>query len=101
MAKDCDTVAKMMTEQGCTAKRVTKEGIQERVESIEFKTIELAGQKMMFCGIRLRGGFVVVGKPAVCISPENWRDEIGQKISYDNSFEEIWKLEAYRLMTSN
>ena len=51
---------------------------------------------MMYCGIKMDNGFVAVGKPATCISPENWRDE--KKISYDNT-DELWKLEAYRLMS--
>lgn len=95
MAKDCDKVAEMMKEQGCTGERITKEGIEAKIDSVEYSTIVLAGQKMMFCGIRLKSGFVQVGKPATCIDPSNWRDEIGQKISYDNAFEELWKLEAY------
>jgi hypothetical protein len=44
-------------------------------------------------------GFTVVGKPATCIDPENWRDSIGQEISYDNAFSEIWRLEAYRKLS--
>lgn len=59
----------------------------------------MAGNKFMYCGIRMIGEFVVVGKPAACIDPENWRDEIGQQISFNNTFEEIYKLEAYRKMT--
>ena len=99
MAQNHEEVAQMMKDLKCTAKAVTKELIDSRIEQVDYQTINIAGQKMMFCGIRLKGGFVVVGKPAVCISPENWRDEIGKKVSFDNSFSEIWKLEAYRLMT--
>ena len=61
----------------------------------------IAGQKMMYCGIKMDNGFVAVGKPATCIDPANWRDEIGQQVSYDNSFEELWKLEAYRMMSGS
>lgn len=97
MAKDCDKVAEMMDKLGCTGKRVTKELIESRIQEVDYQTVVIAGQKMMFCGIKMLGGFVAVGKPAVCIDPANWRDEIGQKISYDNSFEELWKLEAYHM----
>ena len=99
MAKNCDKIAKMMEEKGCTGKRVTLDLIESRIVDVEYQTITIAGQKMMYCGIRMDNGFVAVGKPATCIDPSNWRDEIGQKISYDNSFEELWKLEAYRLMS--
>lgn len=97
MAKNPDKVTSMMEELGCTGKRVTKELIESRIESVDYQTVVIAGQKMMFCGIRMLGGFVAIGKPAVCIDPSNWRDEIGQQISYDNAFEELWKLEAYHM----
>lgn len=99
MAKNCDEVAKMMEKLGCTGEHITKSGIQERIEEIDYQTIELAGSKFMYCGIRMKGGFVVTGQPAACIDPANWRDEIGQKISFDNTFSEIWRLEAYRKMS--
>ena len=99
MAQTHEEVTKMMKDLGCTAKTVTKELIESRIEQVDYQTVQIAGVKMMFCGIRLKGGFVAVGKPAVCISPENWRDEIGQKVSFDSTFSEICKLEAYRLMT--
>lgn len=99
MAQNHEEVTRMMKDLECTAKAVAVELINSRIEQVDYQTINIAGQKMMFCGIRMKGGFVVVGKPAACISPENWRDEIGQKVSFDNSFSEIWKLEAYRLMT--
>lgn len=99
MAKNCDEIAKMMDEQECTGVRITKELIESRITEVDYQIIVIAGQKMMYCGIRMDNGFVVVGKPATCIDPSNWRDEIGQKISYDNAFDELWKLEAYRFMS--
>lgn len=98
MAKDWDKVTEMMKDLGCTGKRVTKELIKSRITEVDYQTVVIAGQKMMYCGIRMDNDFVAIGKPATCIDPANWRDEIGQKISYDNSFEELWKLEAYRMM---
>lgn len=91
-------IEQMMVDLGCTADHVSSNSIHERIEQVGFETIELCGTKLMFCGIKMRGGFVVVGKPAACISPENWRDEIGRKVSFENSFDEIYKLEAYRKM---
>ena len=88
----------MMEELKCTGDRVTSDSIKARIVEVDYKTIVIAGQQLMYCGIRMDNGFVVVGKPATCIDPANWRDEIGRKISYDNTFSEIWKLEAYRKM---
>lgn len=85
----------MMEELKCDGDYISCTHIIKRIDSVDFQTINLAGQKLMYCGIRMKGGFVVVGKPATCIDPSNWRDEIGKKISFENSFEEIFKLEAY------
>lgn len=101
MSKDVLELEKMANELKCDAPRVTKELIESRIQTVAYETVNIAGQKLMYCGIKMDNGFVVIGKPATCISPENWRDEIGQKISYDNSFDEIWKLEAYRMLSEN
>ena len=99
MAQNHERIAEMMVELGCTGEHIAASGIQERIEEIDYVTVNLAGSKFMYCGIKMRGGFVVTGKPAACIDPANWRDEIGQKVSFDNAFSEIWRLEAYRTMS--
>ncbi|AVF60447.1 MULTISPECIES: Gp49 family protein [Vibrio] len=93
-------IQEMMEELGCTGKRVKPQDIVDRIEEIDFQTVTLAGNKFMYCGIKMKGGFVVVGKPATCIDPENWRDQIGRQVSFNNTFEEIYKLEAYRKMSA-
>lgn len=101
MPKNCDEVEELTKKLNCTGKRITKEGIESRIRGVEYETVEICGQKLMYCGIRMDSGFVVVGSPATCMDPSNWRDEIGQKVSYDNSFSEIWKLEGYRSMAES
>jgi len=86
----------MMQELGCKGDYISSKSITDRIESTEFSTVTLCDHMFMYCGIKMKGGFVVVGKPATCIDPENWREEIGQKISFENTFSEIYKLEAYR-----
>ncbi|BFN33577.1 hypothetical protein VHTUMSATKI_37720 [Vibrio harveyi] len=83
---------------GCTGDRVKLQDIIDLIEEIDFQTVAIAGNKFMYCGIRMKGDFVVVSKPVTCIGPDNWRDEIGQKFSFDNYVEEIYKIEAYRKM---
>ncbi len=90
---------------GASGKRITESGILERIVSVEHKTVELCGVKMMFCGIALKTEdpkrpFVVVGEPSIVIDDANWRKEIGEQVSFDNSFNEIWKLEAYRFFNT-
>ena len=99
MTKDVDAVEQMAKDLNCTGHRVTKALIESHIVETEYKTITLCGQKLMYCGIKMKNSFVVVGKPATCIDPENWRDEIGKKISYDNSFDDIWRLEGYRMLS--
>ncbi len=100
MPQNPTEVEKMMEAEGCTGDRVTSELIDSRIVEVDYKTVVIAGQKLMYCGIRMDNGFVAVGKPATCIDPENWRDSIGEKISYDNTYSELWRLEAYRKMSS-
>jgi len=99
MALNHTEVEKMLDELGCTGDRVTSELIKSRIVEVEYQTVTLCGQKFMYCGIKMDNGFVVTGKPSVCIDPENWREEAGKKISYDNAFSEIWRLEGYRKLS--
>lgn len=92
-----ETTEQMSKDLNCDAPRVSLELIKERIAEVDYQTVRIAGQKMMFCGIKMDNGFVVVGSPATCVDEDNWRDEIGQQVSYDNSFREIWKLEGYRM----
>lgn len=98
MAQNPEKIEDMMQELDCSAPSVTKEQIDSNIESVDYVTVRIAGQKFMYCGIKMKNGFVVVGKPAACINEENWRDEIGREISYDNAYSELWRLEAYSNM---
>ena len=99
MAQNPDKIAEMMDDLDCTGERITKELIESRIAEVGYETVDICGQKLMYCGIRMDNGFTVVGKPATCIDPLNWRDEIGREVSYDNTFSEIWRLEAYRKLS--
>lgn len=99
MTKNPDKIEKTMDELKRTGRKVTKDLIESRIVEVDYQTIVIAGQKMMYCGIRMDNGFVVVGKPATCIDPDNWRDETGKTVSYDNAFENLWQLEAYRMLS--
>ncbi len=80
-------------------------GILDRIVGVEYQTVTLCGVSMMFCGIALKTEnpdrpFVITGTPSVCIDPANWREQIGQKVSFENTFDKIWQLEAYRFVTA-
>ncbi|MFV8383415.1 Gp49 family protein [Vibrio parahaemolyticus] len=98
--KPSTEIQTMMAELGCTGDKVKSQDIVDRIEEVDFQTVTLAGHKFMYCGIRMKGGFVVVGEPSVCIDPANWRDEIGRQVSFNNTFEQIYKFEAYRKVSA-
>ena len=51
---------------------------------------------LTFCVLVLENGFTVTGESA-CASPENFNEEIGKKIAYENARNKIWQLEGYLL----
>jgi len=88
-------IEEMMEKLGCKGDYISSKSITEKIDSMEFSKVQLCGHMFLYCGIKMKSGFVVVGKPATCIDPDNQRDAIGQKISFENTFSEIYKLEAY------
>lgn len=81
--------------------KLTCEEIDSHIVEVEYHTIEMFGKRMMFCGIKMDNGFVAVGEPSVCINDLDWDDVTGRDISYNNSYNELWKLEAYRKMAKD
>lgn len=71
-------------------------GYQTRDESIDMATYPSALDLLTFCVITLKNGFTVTGESA-CASPENFNEEIGRKIAYENARNKIWPLEGYLL----
>lgn len=51
---------------------------------------------LTFCVLVLENGFTVTGESA-CASPENFNEEIGRKVAYQNALEKVWLLEGYLL----
>lgn len=100
MAHDFKNVEEMMEKLGCKANYISQLHITERIVEVGYEKVRSCGQLFMFCFIKMDNGFVVSGKPATCMNEANWRDEIGMKISFDNTFSEIFKLEAYRTMSA-
>ena len=98
MAKNPDKIEIMAKELECTAPRITKESIDANIKEVDYVTVVIAGQKFMYCGIKMSNGFVAVGNPSTCVDEKNWREAMVKEISYNNSYEGLWQLEAYRRM---
>lgn len=81
-------------EKGLNAPRLTPADIDAAIVDKTFTV--LPSGKTMICELVLRNGFTVIGKSAV-VSIDNFDQEIGEKVSYENARNEVWQLEAYLL----
>lgn len=91
----------MMKELGCKGAYISSKQINSLIEDVYFLKETIFDSTFMYCFLKMKGGFIQVGTPSVCISESNFRDEIGKKISFENSFDELYKLEAYRTLASD
>jgi hypothetical protein len=76
------------------APRLTPQHIDSRIKGVTFT--RLPSMKVMVCEMTLANGFTVRGESAI-VSPENFRQEIGEKVSKDRAYGKIWELEGYLL----
>lgn len=51
---------------------------------------------LTFCVLVLKNGYTVTGESA-CVSPENYRQDVGRKIARENAVNKIWPLMGYEL----
>ncbi len=79
------------------AERVTPEYIKSRIAATTFTRI---GETVTHCRIVLDNGFSVSGESA-CVNPENYNQQIGEKIAYDNAFRQLWPLFGFLLAEKN
>lgn len=54
---------------------------------------------MTLCFITMRGGFVVTGQSS-CIDTKDFDKQLGEDYAYQDAFNKIWELEAYRIKES-
>lgn len=86
----------MIEEKGLTAPRVTKEKIKGLIQDARYYV--LSGTMITICVLTLENGYTVTGESA-CVSPENFNDEVGRQVAFENAFDKIWPLEDYLLKT--
>lgn len=75
------------------APRVTKEAIESRIANTTFHRI---GETVTLAHIELDNGYSVRGESA-CVNPENYNQQIGERIAYDNAFDKLWPLFGFLL----
>lgn len=79
---------------GLTAPRLTPADIDQVIHRARYHVFE--GTQLTVCCLTLKNGYHVTGESA-CASPDNFDEEIGRKIAFNNAREKIWALEGYRL----
>ncbi|SRR5260221_8082355 len=92
-ASEASIEAELQTK-GLNAPRLTSQLIDECI--IEEQYYIFPGSTVTVCSLKLRNGFIVVGKSAAA-SPENFDQAIGQRIARDDARNQIWALEGYLL----
>ena len=93
MSKNDQTTEEMIQEKGLNAPRLNPAHIDSIIKKKEFH--KLTGT-LTVCVLTLKNGFTVTGESA-CASPENYDQEIGEKIAFENARDKIWVLEGYLL----
>ena len=89
-----ETVESMIKLKKLTGKRLTPESIDQSIASAQYHVFP--GTTTTVCLLKLINGFTVVGESA-CASVENFDEELGRKIAFDNARNKIWQLEGYLL----
>ena len=79
------------------AERVTKEYMESRIANTDFHRL---GETVTICSITLDNGYSVRGESA-CVNPENYNQQIGEKIAFDNAFRQLWPLFGFLLAEKN
>ena len=79
---------------GLNAPRLTPAHIDSVIKEIKYYVVP--DTTTTICSLILSNGFVVNGESAAA-SKENFDEEIGRKIAYENARDKIWMLEGYLL----
>lgn len=94
MNKEASTET-LIQEKGCTvAPRIRPSDIDEAIKEVAFYVFP--NTLLTVCCLTLQNGYNVTGESA-CASPENFNQEIGEKVAFDNARNKIWALEGYLL----
>lgn len=79
------------------AERVTQKYIQSRLLAPEW--IRPTGT-VTICQLTVDNGYSVRGESA-CVNLENYDEEIGNRIAYDDAFRKLWPLFGFLLAEKN
>ena len=67
-------------------RKLTKEFLESEIDKTEYNRL---GGTITHCTITTKSGFTFTGESA-CVDPNNFNQEIGEQVAYDNAFEKMW-----------
>lgn len=88
------TIEAMIKFKKLSGERITPEIIDQSIASAQYHVFP--GTTTTVCLLTLTNGYTVLGESA-CASPENFDEELGRHIAYENARNKIWSLEGYLL----
>ena len=94
MNKQGESIEKKIVEKGLTAPRLTPEDISNKIRGFTFTN--LPSGRCIICEVTLANGHTVIGE-SYCVSRENFDQEIGEEVAFNNAKDKIWQFEAYLL----
>lgn len=98
---DDSAIEQEIKAKGLTAPRVTPDDLNANITDVEIvKHISRGGQVLRWAVITTKSGYAVVGNPSVAVSPQNDDEEIGKKVAFENSKNQLWPLMGYALKES-
>jgi len=89
-----DLIEKEIQEKGLTAPRITPSDIEAIIIGSTYT--KLPSGRTLICEITLKNGYTVRGESS-CVSIDNFNQELGEKISFEDAKDKIWQLEGYLL----
>lgn len=82
------------------APRVTLEAVSNAVKHVGYVEHETTGGGLLrWAVLTMQNGFSVTGRPSAAVSRANDNKEMGEKVAFDNAFQEVWPLMGYELKT--
>ena len=66
--------------------KITKEFLESEIISVEYNRLQ---GTLTHCAITVKSGFVFTGESA-CVDPNNFDQEIGEKIAYEQALDHMW-----------
>lgn len=76
-----------------SAPKVTKDQIEGRIDSVSYHRL---GATTTLCFLALDNGYSVLGHSA-CVNPQNYDEQIGQSLAYEDAVRQLWPLFGFEL----